>query len=89
MSEALHNALDFLAKDMAEFIDSFDLYCVQNMDQVLSLFYSKGYNQHDNEGLGGLEQYENESKFAIYPGETLFYHLLLINRNKEIKEVKP
>lgn len=85
MSAALLNLMGYVAKDIADFMAAVDLYCVSNMDQVLSLFYSEGYNQHDNAGLGGLEQYENESKFAEYPGETLFYHLLLIYQHKKVE----
>lgn len=86
MTAPLNALLDYVAKDMADFIDSFDLYCVSNMDQVLSLIYSEGYNQHDNAGLGGLEQYENENKFAIYPGETLYYHLLQIHKTNRMQK---
>lgn len=84
----LDSILEVVAKDFAEFTASFDIYCLNNMEQVLGLIYSEGYNQHDNAGLGGLEQYENDNKFSIYPGETLFYHLLQINKTNQTT-VKP
>ena len=64
---------------IADPLDAFDIYYIHNLEQVQSLIYSKGYNQHDNEGLGSLEQYENGDYFIHdYPGETLFYHLLMV-----------
>lgn len=75
----LDSILEVVAKDFAEFTASFDIYCLNNMEQVLGLIYSEGYNQHDNAGLGGLEQYDNEAyHFSDYPGESLFYHLVMV-----------
>ena len=64
---------------LSEPLEAFGIYYMHNLEQIRSLFYGKGYNQYDNEGLGGLEQYENGDHWIHeYPGETLFYHLIMV-----------
>lgn len=68
-----------IVRVLAEPLDAFDIYYMHNQEQILGLLYSKGYNQNDNEGIGGLEQYDNEAyHFSDYPGETMFYHLVMV-----------
>jgi hypothetical protein len=48
---------------------------MHNRDEFLNMIYRNGYREQCN---GGEEQYDNEKDFAEYPGETLFYHLLVV-----------
>lgn len=71
----IHPPVHHFIQSLADGLTCFDIYYTANRDEWQDFIFRRNYNKF---GIGGEEQYDNERDFAEYPGETLFYHLLMV-----------